>query len=544
MKRNCTRIVKIVGAYPNKHYCNAYGNPALVSGTSNSSNTTTNLRTFSTLIEVENKANGNTSSVLPNSFHKVSVETKRLFPGDSAIQSRWFSSRSSSTILFPSQQDETHGMPSNTQQLHSHSDSSCCSTSAIGKVNDTVAFVTSNSSNKGSSGSTASSSGSGACSPVGIPVASSSSSTFTSVRTVVTSQRLVEFGRDNMEQPKLMTKEEREDFMAVYHTMVKDLLEIPEMRDMEETNRWMARVLQYNVPHGKRNRGLATALAYKYLAPDELTDENVRLSYILGWCVEILQAFFLVSDDIMDGSETRRGRPCWYKVDNLGLAAVNDAILLEATIYQILKKHFKDKSYYAKAMEVMHDVTYKTIFGQSLDTRTGQDRRMETYTMDRYSAIVKYKTSFYSFYLPIALAMTMAEINDPNLLQQVRKVTLEMGHFFQIQDDFLDCFGDVEVTGKIGTDIQDCKCSWLFVVAMQRCSPEQKTLLLENYGQHDKEKISAVKKLYNELGLEDIYHSYEEQTYNLICTHIEQMNNELPKGLFYDMLHKIYKRSS
>lgn len=91
-----------------------------------------------------------------------------------------------------------------------------------------------------------------------------------------------------------------------------------------------------------------------------------------------LQAFFLVSDDIMDGSETRRGRPCWYKVDNLGLAAVNDALLLEATIYSILRKNFSDKPYYAKVMEVMHDVTYKTIFGQSLDTRTGQDRRMET----------------------------------------------------------------------------------------------------------------------------------------------------------------------
>lgn len=164
--------------------------------------------------------------------------------------------------------------------------------------------------------------------------------------------------------------------------------------------------------------------------------------------------------------------------------------------------------------------------------------------MDRYSSIVKYKTSYYSFYLPVALAMTMCEITDPNLFQQMRKVTLEMGHFFQVQDDFLDCFGDVEVTGKIGTDIQDCKCSWLFVVAMQRCSPEQKKFLLENYGKHEPEKIDDVKKLYGDLDMEDVYHNYEEQTYNMICTHIQQMNEELPKGLFYDMLHKIYKRSS
>jgi len=360
---------------------------------------------------------------------------------------------------------------------------------------------------------------------------------------VVTSQKMVEVSTVSLDDPKLLSKEERNDFTSIFQELVHDLTEASELRDMPETNRWLARVLQFNVPHGKRNRGLATALAYRYLTP-ELHEDNVRLSYILGWTVEMLQAFFLVADDIMDGSETRRGHPCWYKMDNLGAAAFNDAILLESSIYAILKKYFREKDYYVDILDIMHDATHKTIYGQSLDTRTGLQRQMETYTLEKYNAIVKYKTSYYSFYLPVALAMAMARITDPELIRQAKLVTLEMGHFFQVQDDFLDCFGDVEVTGKIGTDIQDCKCSWLFVMALSKANANERKVLLEHYGQDEPAKIQLVKDLYVNMKLPELYHHYEEQTYNIISTHIQQMSPGLPKQLFIEMLGKIYRRSS
>lgn len=80
------------------------------------------------------------------------------------------------------------------------------------------------------------------------------------------------------------------------------------------------------------------------------------------------------------------------------------------------------------------------------------------FTEKRYKSIVKYKTAYYSFYLPVAAAMYMAGIDGEKENANAKKILPETGGFFQIQDDYLDLFGDPSVTGKVGADIQD-KCS-------------------------------------------------------------------------------------
>jgi hypothetical protein len=72
----------------------------------------------------------------------------------------------------------------------------------------------------------------------------------------MTSQKVAEIRTGRMEEVKLMSKDEREEFMSLFPQLVKDLTEIPEYRDMPDVNKWFARMLQYNVPHGKRNRYL------------------------------------------------------------------------------------------------------------------------------------------------------------------------------------------------------------------------------------------------------------------------------------------------
>lgn len=184
----------------------------------------------------------------------------------------------------------------------------------------------------------------------------------------------------------------------------------------------------------------------------------------------------------MDGSETRRGHKCWYKLNDVGLGAINDAMMIESCIFYLLRKYFGDKEYYNNLIDLFHDVTFITTLGQFQDIKTSTSLDLNLFTMERYKSIVANKTSYYSFYLPVASAMFMSGYKDPEVFRQAKTILLEIGKFFQVQDDFIDCFGDPSITGKIGTDIKDGKCSWLAVVALQRCNPEQKEIMRECYG--------------------------------------------------------------
>lgn len=115
---------------------------------------------------------------------------------------------------------------------------------------------------------------------------------------------------------------------------------------------------------------------------------------------------FLICDDVMDGSQTRRGQPCWYKVDDVKLTAVNDALMLDAAIFHVLKKQFGDEPYYNKLVEMFNEIKFITTVGQSLDLQSAK-LDVTQYTMDLYKSIVSHKTAYYTFYLPVALAMHM-----------------------------------------------------------------------------------------------------------------------------------------
>lgn len=198
----------------------------------------------------------------------------------------------------------------------------------------------------------------------------------------------------------------------------------------------------------------------------------------------------------------------------VGYMAVNDGILVESLIYKVLKKHLGPDFYkktndnsttssttdsfftaangfdkarkmgiYTQVLDLFHETFLDTELGQLMDTRCENIPTLdELASVSRWTHVVTFKTAFYSFYHPVASAMILCGVDDERSYDFVREACVKLGQYFQAQDDVLDCFADQETLGKIGTDIADRKCSWLFVQSWSRLNAEQKLAFEKFYG--------------------------------------------------------------
>ncbi|XP_038686765.1 farnesyl pyrophosphate synthase isoform X1 [Tripterygium wilfordii] len=349
---------------------------------------------------------------------------------------------------------------------------------------------------------------------------------------------------ENKKPGKEKMSDTKSKFLEAYFVLKSELLHDPAFEFTDDSRKWVERMLDYNVPGGKLNRGLSVIDSYKLLKEGkELTDDEIFLASALGWCIEWLQAYFLLLDDIMDNSHTRRGQPCWFRQPKIGMIAVNDGLILRNHIPRVLKKHFGGKPYYVDLLDLFNEVEFQTASGQMIDLITTHEgeKDLSKYSLPLHHRIVQYKTAYYSFYLPVACALLMAGENLDNHIE-VKNILIEMGTYFQVQDDYLDCFGDPEVIGKVGTDIEDFKCSWLVVKALELASEEQKQLLHENYGKADPASVAKVKELYTSLDLQGVFAEYERTSYENIIKRIEAHSSKAVQAVLKSFLTKIYKR--
>uniref|UniRef100_A0A1I8Q9H8 Farnesyl pyrophosphate synthase n=1 Tax=Stomoxys calcitrans TaxID=35570 RepID=A0A1I8Q9H8_STOCA len=342
-------------------------------------------------------------------------------------------------------------------------------------------------------------------------------------------------------KPDVFAEESRQ-LMAIFPEIQRNVAEITDAIDPVTTSSWITRSLEYNVPHGNKYRGILTVQAYKSLvASQNVTPEMIKLSYILGWCVEMLNSFFLIYDDLMDGSLKRRSRICWHNLQDVGVTAVNDVILLENMTYALLKKYFHKSQGYVKIMELFHETIYITACGQCMDVLNGRKSIMEL-TAEKYRVMTHNKTAFHAFYFPVAVAMQLAGVKDQQYFKQAHDIAMEFGYYFQVQNDYLDCYGKPEKSGKIGTDIENNKLSWLALECLRLANDDQKRIMKECYGKNDPQMVERVKQLYKDLKLTTLYVAYEEETYARIKTLIEKLSSCPFYDIYLQMLNKIHRR--
>lgn len=350
--------------------------------------------------------------------------------------------------------------------------------------------------------------------------------------------------------------EEAEAFNEALDPFVEDVtsLDIVDARNGKEAKeisvalRWFREAIYYNLPHGKRNRGLAVVMTHKILSEHYKQRADLERARMIGWCIEMLQTHFLILDDIMDESLTRRGQKCWHLKKNVGNIAINDSFFMQQSILYVLKKHFINCAYFTDLVTLLFDTMLRTTLGQCLDLKSsakpGEVPDLDKFTVDKYNAIIDNKTAFYSFSAPVRLGMILSGLLDPIIHEQADSILRRMGHFFQIQDDYLDCFGDPIVMGKIGTDIEEGKCCWPIVTALSIANEKQKAILEQNYARKDKQNTESVKQVYRDLNIEAIYKQYEEDTVLELGGLIDNFSKEtkIPGDIFYSMLVKISGR--
>ncbi|RTY79603.1 polyprenyl synthetase family protein [Flavobacterium sp. LS1P28] len=241
---------------------------------------------------------------------------------------------------------------------------------------------------------------------------------------------------------------------------------------------------------GKRIRPVLTLMSA------EIFDAPYQKALPAALAVEVFHNFSLVHDDIMDDAPLRRGKATVHEKWNINTGILSgDAMLILA--YQYFEQYepviFRDlaKLFSKTALEVCEGQQWDVDFEERNDV-----------TIPEYLMMIQYKTA-----VLVAAAMKMgaiiAETTEENA-NLIYDFGLNLGLAFQLQDDFLDAFGDPETFGKqVGGDIIENKKTYLYLKAVAFSKEEEAKELRYLFSvqpENSTDKIETVKALFNSSG--------------------------------------------
>lgn len=244
---------------------------------------------------------------------------------------------------------------------------------------------------------------------------------------------------------------------------------------------------------GKRIRPVLMLMAYN------LYKEDVETILPQAAGLETYHNHTLLHDDVMDKAEMRRNKPTVHRVWNENAAILSgDAMLILA--YRLMADCKNDKL--KEVLDLFTQTTMEICEGQQWDMEF--ETRMDV-TVDEYIEMIRLKTSvLLAAALKIGACLGGASKEDADLLYDFG---VSMGLAFQLQDDWLDVYGNPEIFGKnIGGDILCNKKTFMLITAMTQAEGEQKEELLRWLAAdmyEPAEKIAAVTHIYNVLGIGD-----------------------------------------
>ena len=216
----------------------------------------------------------------------------------------------------------------------------------------------------------------------------------------------------------------------------------------------------------------------------------------VGVAVELFQSAALVHDDIADESELRRGKPCLYRTEGVGVATNMGDLALTRVFEVVLGDAGMPQDRKLRVLRELVAMERHTLEGQALDLGWARDGRWDV-TADDYLYMVTSKTAWYTVACPLRLGAVAGGASD-EAADALVGLGLHAGVAFQLQDDLLNLVGDAEAQGKdFRSDVTEGKRTLAVVWALEHLDePGRSELvgLLES-GTTDPERLARAVEL-------------------------------------------------
>lgn len=245
---------------------------------------------------------------------------------------------------------------------------------------------------------------------------------------------------------------------------------------------------------GKRIRPTLMLLAYN------LYKENPEDILMNACALETYHNYTLLHDDLMDNADMRRGHLTVHKKWNDNTAILSGDSMLVLAFQRMMQcdtKHLKDilDLFTVTALEIGEGQQYDMEFETRNDVKE-----------EEYIEMIRLKTSvLLACALKIGAILADASAEDADNLYKFGE---QIGLAFQLQDDYLDVYGDSKVFGKeIGGDITSNKKTYMLINAFNKANDVQREELTRWVSARDfdrNEKVDAVTRLYNEIGIDQL----------------------------------------